>query len=988
MAELKLSANDLLNLDTNGLFEKHDIEEIRKVEKDTRFQIEKKKEDLRLMVGERYRDLIEAADTISDMRKCAENIVSAVQGMQEYCTDLQKTHMTKGSSGDRSRLAKQRKIPTGFYGIASQIKLLVDMPEKIWSAIEDGTLLRATQFFLLSRHIVSSLQLDANTQKSAQILSWFPILSRQWAAISHFKTAILQSCRSVLKDSKMSEKATAEALCSILLLEDSSPRQVFTEFLLARKSAVQQFFHPYHTGSSIKSQVSGVIELICTTIQQIYAVFYYSGDGTAEHCNLLLQIIQEVTKDSKTGNNTGTILSKNIGSGTFAKYLPSSVTEFRPVLMTLASPISAEYLQKSCQEWIDTCIRDINIGVGKLFSYVTTIKGLTGIRDTLWELLCQFWDEDGDRKFVAWKRPQTEKKDKYAVTWKTVCTSVLNKTLSPWDEFIRPLFLTRAQTIIQSLLDNTTDCSQRLISQALQDIDSLSSECNVAAYIWAETPNDAPNASIWSTSLANRTPTEGGGLYMKSRAFTPRTQSLSNMMDTKLKSLLEDVAFYTTVGENNKQADTPVGPFDKYADSDNLLIFLQMACSKCVDRLLHYINNQLTEAETALVGMVDNDGNQDKIGLLNRALLLGRLCAAFCDLTPSLQQCMLGPQAKDIKAEQSRLFSRRPGSMRQAKSKAASEPTEWDKTKALFLEYCDKAYSVWTKSKSQDLIGRFRSKISANDGNTALQVATGWEEISIQEETEDGKTVTSTIRLPVQASWYVQSTLCKLCEEINRVGGHAIPRSAIQELITSTSDSMISTYVQIVEEDKKGDRSSDDLPLTQPRALQFLFDVKFINTLMSGRKEDTKDSVTHASRVQQLIDDFESYIDPFDLDVFTPHLQSNLTRHTMRCAVLLGALSSPERPTYSHRPVQTGHHEQHNVLPLTPGQGRFSLLPLSTSHTKYGSSQSLLSKQQQLTSPSLDSITRSSIKTEESSPNDAGSSLYSKLGSLRSSWLS
>ncbi|GFO40997.1 conserved oligomeric Golgi complex subunit 1-like [Plakobranchus ocellatus] len=56
------------------LFEKHTVEKIRHLEKETRLDIEKKKEDLRVMVGERYRDLIEAADTITDMKTSAENV--------------------------------------------------------------------------------------------------------------------------------------------------------------------------------------------------------------------------------------------------------------------------------------------------------------------------------------------------------------------------------------------------------------------------------------------------------------------------------------------------------------------------------------------------------------------------------------------------------------------------------------------------------------------------------------------------------------------------------------------------------------------------------------------------------------------------------------------------------------------------------------------------------------------------------------------------
>lgn len=46
----------------------------------------------------------------------------------------------------------------------------------------------------------------------------------------------------------ISHQMLAESLCSILLLEESSPRQVFTEFILARKAALQEIFHPCQHG--------------------------------------------------------------------------------------------------------------------------------------------------------------------------------------------------------------------------------------------------------------------------------------------------------------------------------------------------------------------------------------------------------------------------------------------------------------------------------------------------------------------------------------------------------------------------------------------------------------------------------------------------------------------------------------------------------------------------------------------------------------------
>lgn len=70
------------------LFERYNTEQIRRIERKVRGEIEQKKEELRQMVGERYRDLIDAADTIREMRQCSESVVQSVQDMQQYCQRL------------------------------------------------------------------------------------------------------------------------------------------------------------------------------------------------------------------------------------------------------------------------------------------------------------------------------------------------------------------------------------------------------------------------------------------------------------------------------------------------------------------------------------------------------------------------------------------------------------------------------------------------------------------------------------------------------------------------------------------------------------------------------------------------------------------------------------------------------------------------------------------------------------------------------------
>lgn len=89
--------------DPAALFETHGAEEIRGLERQVRAEIEHKKEELRQMVGERYRDLIEAADTIGQMRRCAEGLVDAVRATDQYCARLRQA----GSAAPRPPRAPQ-----------------------------------------------------------------------------------------------------------------------------------------------------------------------------------------------------------------------------------------------------------------------------------------------------------------------------------------------------------------------------------------------------------------------------------------------------------------------------------------------------------------------------------------------------------------------------------------------------------------------------------------------------------------------------------------------------------------------------------------------------------------------------------------------------------------------------------------------------------------------------------------------------------------
>ena len=84
-----LSTEQLLQLSPDKLLETHTVSEAEVVGQQLAKEVERKREELRVMVGERYRDLIEAADTIQNMRLCSSSVIQSVGGMQQSCSSLQ-----------------------------------------------------------------------------------------------------------------------------------------------------------------------------------------------------------------------------------------------------------------------------------------------------------------------------------------------------------------------------------------------------------------------------------------------------------------------------------------------------------------------------------------------------------------------------------------------------------------------------------------------------------------------------------------------------------------------------------------------------------------------------------------------------------------------------------------------------------------------------------------------------------------------------------
>ncbi|RUS88516.1 hypothetical protein EGW08_003692 [Elysia chlorotica] len=561
-----------------------------------------------------------------------------------------------------------------------------------------------------------------------------------------------------------------------------------------------------------------------------------------------------------------------------------------------------------------------------------------------------------------------------------------------YKDFLKPLFLDRVQTLIQYQLETTAELMKRTISKAMMELTSdmndstMQCERNLASFVWTESPADIVMADIWQAA-SSKTLMDCGGLMLKARAFTPAVQNLCHSVDEKLRLLLEDTESYVQAAESEPRQDSDV--FDRFADTPDILKFMQQSGVKCVQEILSYLTEQLHLWEKSLTDIPDPITSAITE---NKVLLTARTCAAMSEMTPHLQRCILA--LPDWNKHASFKLTKK------FRSQKPSELPEWNSIH-MKLQQCQMtAYRIWMEYTYKQIMSGFSEQISSVDQNAILTSLTRWEEVQITEEAEEGKKFSSKIFVPVQASWHLQTLLYRLCDDLNKIGIQALPRSVVQNLLVKVTDGLITAYEELLA--LRGHHKCTN-PLSQPEVLQELFNFRFIQ-LIIPRKGEEEIHKKYQQRCQTVLSQLEDIVDPFDLDVFSPYIQANLSKQAQRSSVIFGALCHLDKLggagagsvggslSGGLRPLLSGQ-EPHNVLSLISCPNRFPLLPLGSQHGSRGGGNSALTTQplkaQTMSrtadgnGPSLTSMVESTLPSS-SSQADLSSSFYDKMEKLGS----
>ncbi len=161
--------------------------------------------------------------------------------------------------------------------------------------------------------------------------------------------------------------------------------------------------------------------------------------------------------------------------------------------------------------------------------------------------------------------------------------------------------------------------------------------------------------------------------------------------------------------------------------------------------------------------------------------------------------------------------------------------------------------------------------------------------------------------------------------------------------------------------------------LTQNQSLQILFDLRFMHNLFDMKSTNDKSIQADFKKISA---DLEALVDPFDYDICSPFIQSNISKALARSSALYGVLNTSERTARGNPggSKMTTANDKFNLIVLSSSQQRFELLPLPSQQSQQ---QINLEKQQQM----LLKNQAASLRMDKSKGSSAGKHLAESVNS-------
>ncbi|WOK99393.1 conserved oligomeric Golgi complex subunit 1 [Canna indica] len=948
--------------DAESLFRSKPIPEIRAAEAATRREIKAKEEELRLLVGESYRDLIDSADSILQIRSSCESIDSNLAAVDAALRSLSvpaaPDSPALGPNPARARI----------YGIAARVKYLVDTPENIWGCLDESMLLEASGRYLRAREVHGIL----STAADREVLAKFPLLRHQWQIVEGFKVQISQRSRERLTDQGLTVAAYADALAAAATIDNLEPKQVIGLFLDSRKSWISQKL----AGTSLDPNSSS--SLLCDLVRIIRSSLGQVGE-------LFLRALNEMPLFYKMvlGSPPGSQLFGAIPHPEEEVKLWKSRREKLETAMVLLEP---SFIAHTCSSWLRNCCDEIFglLASGKrITDTIVSGEGLAAAEKLVRETL------DGreglEESLEQWLKNVFGSDIKSP--WNQIREEILKDGKDILEDRLEEAFVKRMKEIVNSGFVNLNgdinlkNSIQAIMETCPKDQDDFQAYLNrpsTGGGIWFSEPTQKKTGLLYALK-----PTiYENDFHSSLNAYLgPEVSRIRDALDNKCQSILEDLILF-------------IESHNSILRLKELAPFLQEKCYGTISVLLKELEDELAQLSASLESnKLDKDSLPHSV-LVERSLFVGRLLFALRNYSSHIPLILGSPRQwiKDMNGTvstslpssplpgQSKLVFDSPVSpsprrhthdspksprrnildnpRRQSISAAAAlfasddnSGAKLDELNKTFRELCIRAHNLWIIWVSNELTLILSKDLNRDDALSSSTPLQGWEVTIIkQDESKEGP-LEMTVSLPSMPSLYITSFLFKACLEIHRIGGHVLDRFTLQMFAWKLLEKAVGTYERFLSAVESGESQ-----VSEKGILQILLDLKFISDILSGgknsmtpesnAKEDSLRTVAikptsrwkqpqsqpdsvNMETVKRLINSFSQRMDPIDWATYEPYLWENEKQSYKRYSVLFGFLVQLNRLyTDTVQKLPTKSNTGSNILRCSTVP-RFKYLPIS-----------------------------------------------------------
>ncbi|XP_076240432.1 conserved oligomeric Golgi complex subunit 1 isoform X1 [Calliopsis andreniformis] len=583
-----------LDLDINKLFEEYTIKEIEGIQKKIQHESDRKKIELRTLVGERYRDLILAADTIGKMKITSERVISRITNIEGKFQELQKKYLI-GFKIEPIQNKDERTPEDVQDSVIIQIKILMDIPQYIWLSIENKDLLFATQLYLVAQHINYSLLFEIG---NSELSKKYPIVSKQWDVISQFKNIIINECNNILQSMDVCSERVANCLAALVLLNGTSFSDLLEKLISMRNHAVKSIITD-DSDSNVKSKIKLCIEILIQTVNLIYSCFINTADKSG---GLVLQYITRI-QDQEAYS----LLSQlDFNQELLEEFLPSVTKQHKPFVQDNPDKFLLPDLQQSIKSWLEWVAKFCNQEVTKLLNLIVSIKGLYYVRE----------------EAVSINLPEN---------WNAIWEELSLPRITFWVEFFQPILSQRAKSIINDKWTETIAALKSEVEELLNKIINEKFEYpehDLRWFVWKDSPSDIPQKLTKNGGLDNKR-----SLLMKTKGYSPNILKLCETFDINLHALLSDLEQYLYETERvmsikDNLLSTNISLIsDTFSDRTEIQEHLQTISTSMIQEFVSFVKN-------TCINDKPEHGRRDK-----NAIVMARLLLAMTTLSSNLNKC-------------------------------------------------------------------------------------------------------------------------------------------------------------------------------------------------------------------------------------------------------------------------------------------------------------------------------------------------------------